>query len=56
MGLANYFAGALQLPYGRFLKAAQAVRYDIEVSRDSGPAKAAEQGKTPAPSNSEKKK
>lgn len=30
MGLANYFAGALQMPYGAFLKAAEAVRYDIE--------------------------
>jgi len=30
MGLANYFAGALQMPYGLFLRAAQAVRYDIE--------------------------
>lgn len=30
MGLANYFAGALQMPYGAFLKAADAHRYDIE--------------------------
>ncbi len=30
MGLANYFAGALQMPYGAFLKAAEAHRYDIE--------------------------
>lgn len=30
MGLANYFAGALQMPYGAFLKAAEALRYDIE--------------------------
>jgi len=30
MGLANYFAGALQMPYGAYLKAAQAHRYDIE--------------------------
>lgn len=30
MGLTNYFAGALQMPYGAFLKAAQAYRYDIE--------------------------
>ena len=30
MGLANYFAGALQMPYGAFLKAAEAARYDIE--------------------------
>jgi XRE family transcriptional regulator, fatty acid utilization regulator len=29
IGLASYFAGALVLPYGRFLAAAQAVRYDI---------------------------
>ncbi|QDZ12536.1 helix-turn-helix domain-containing protein [Devosia ginsengisoli] len=30
MGLANYFAGALQMPYGAFLGAAEAHRYDIE--------------------------
>jgi predicted transcriptional regulator len=30
MGLANYFAGALHMPYGAFLKAAEACRYDIE--------------------------
>ncbi|KKB86743.1 Cro/Cl family transcriptional regulator [Devosia limi DSM 17137] len=30
MGLSNYFAGALQMPYGAFLKAAEAQRYDIE--------------------------
>lgn len=30
MGLANYFAGALQMPYAAFLKAAEAHRYDIE--------------------------
>ncbi|HTR17713.1 MAG TPA: short-chain fatty acyl-CoA regulator family protein [Acetobacteraceae bacterium] len=30
VGLANYFAGALVLPYRRFLHAAQAVRHDIE--------------------------
>lgn len=30
IGLANYFAGALILPYGTFLKAAEAQRYDIE--------------------------
>lgn len=29
-GLANYFAGAAMLPYGRFLEAAQARRHDIE--------------------------
>ncbi|MDE1146242.1 MAG: short-chain fatty acyl-CoA regulator family protein [Azospirillaceae bacterium] len=29
-GLANYFAGALILPYGRFLAQARAVRHDIE--------------------------
>ncbi|TWB59584.1 helix-turn-helix domain-containing protein [Nitrospirillum viridazoti] len=29
-GLANYFAGALILPYGRFLTQARAVRHDIE--------------------------
>ncbi|MHA6729468.1 short-chain fatty acyl-CoA regulator family protein [Devosia sp. A369] len=30
MGLSNYFAGALQLPYEAFLSAAEASRYDIE--------------------------
>lgn len=30
IGLANYFAGALILPYGSFLGAAEALRYDIE--------------------------
>lgn len=30
IGLANYFAGALLLPYGDFLAAAEAERYDIE--------------------------
>lgn len=30
VGLANYFAGAVVLPYGRFLAAAEAARYDIE--------------------------
>ena len=30
MGLTNYFAGALQMPYGAFLKAAETHRYDIE--------------------------
>jgi XRE family transcriptional regulator, fatty acid utilization regulator len=30
IGLANYFAGALVLPYGDFLAAAEAERYDIE--------------------------
>lgn len=30
MGLTNYFAGALQMPYGAFLRAAEAYRYDIE--------------------------
>ncbi|GED97351.1 short-chain fatty acyl-CoA regulator family protein [Gordonia crocea] len=31
VGLANYFAGALVLPYTRFHNAAEEVRYDIEV-------------------------
>ncbi|HUF55506.1 MAG TPA: short-chain fatty acyl-CoA regulator family protein [Thermohalobaculum sp.] len=31
IGLANYFAGAVVMPYERFLKAAQAVRYDLEI-------------------------
>ncbi|MGE4372464.1 MAG: short-chain fatty acyl-CoA regulator family protein [Xanthobacter sp.] len=30
IGLANYFAGALMMPYGAFLIAAEAERYDIE--------------------------
>jgi predicted transcriptional regulator len=30
IGLANYFAGALLLPYGEFLKAAESLRYDID--------------------------
>ncbi|MDB5489441.1 MAG: anaerobic benzoate catabolism transcriptional regulator [Reyranella sp.] len=30
IGLANYFAGALVLPYTAFLQAAETVRYDIE--------------------------
>ncbi|KQO25673.1 Cro/Cl family transcriptional regulator [Acidovorax sp. Leaf76] len=30
IGLANYFAGALVLPYTAFLRAAEAVRYDID--------------------------
>jgi hypothetical protein len=31
IGLANYFAGALLLPYGEFLRAAEGLRYDIEL-------------------------
>ncbi|OZI67243.1 short-chain fatty acyl-CoA regulator family protein [Bordetella genomosp. 11] len=31
MGLANYFAAALILPYGRFLESAEALRYDIDL-------------------------
>jgi XRE family transcriptional regulator, fatty acid utilization regulator len=31
IGLANYFAGALIMPYGRFLGAAKERRYDIEL-------------------------
>jgi len=31
IGLANYFAGALLLPYGEFLQAAESLRYDIEL-------------------------
>lgn len=31
VGLANYFAGAVILPYGRFLAEAEAGRYDIEM-------------------------
>lgn len=30
IGLANYFAGALLLPYGHYLEKAEALRYDIE--------------------------
>lgn len=30
IGLANYFAGALLLPYGAFLAAAESLRYDID--------------------------
>ncbi len=30
IGLANYFAGALLLPYGPFLEAAESLRYDID--------------------------
>ena len=31
IGLASYFAGALVLPYGRFLGAAESLRYDIDL-------------------------
>jgi hypothetical protein len=31
LALANYFAGALMMPYGRFIAAAEAVRYDLDV-------------------------
>jgi predicted transcriptional regulator/transcriptional regulator with XRE-family HTH domain len=31
VGLANYFAGALVMPYGPFLTTARAVRHDIEI-------------------------
>ncbi|GAB3129135.1 short-chain fatty acyl-CoA regulator family protein [Tsukamurella serpentis] len=31
VGLANYFAGALILPYERFLRAAEELRYDIDL-------------------------
>ena len=31
IALANYFAGALMMPYGRFIEAATAVRYDLDV-------------------------
>lgn len=31
IGLANYFAGALILPYGQFLEQAERLRYDIEL-------------------------
>ena len=30
LGLANYFAGAAMMPYGRFLEAARAERHDLE--------------------------
>ncbi|MBE7734040.1 helix-turn-helix domain-containing protein [Devosia faecipullorum] len=30
MGLTNYFAGALHMPYGAFLKAADGYRFDVE--------------------------
>lgn len=31
IALANYFAGALMMPYGRFIEAAASVRYDLDV-------------------------
>ncbi len=31
IALANYFAGALMMPYGRFIDAATAMRYDLDV-------------------------
>ncbi|MFC3961196.1 short-chain fatty acyl-CoA regulator family protein [Nocardia jiangsuensis] len=31
IGLAHYFAGALVLPYGRFLRSAEELRYDIDL-------------------------
>ena len=31
VGLANYFAGALVMPYGPFLAAARSVRHDVEI-------------------------
>jgi len=31
LGLANYFAGAAMMPYGRFLAAAQEARHDLEL-------------------------
>ncbi|MGC5027357.1 short-chain fatty acyl-CoA regulator family protein [Tsukamurella sp. DT100] len=31
VGLANYFAGALVLPYERFLRAAEELRYDVDL-------------------------
>jgi len=34
IGLANYFAGAAQLPYGAFLTAAQQSRHDLEMLAD----------------------
>nr|WP_269325010.1 short-chain fatty acyl-CoA regulator family protein [Chondromyces apiculatus] len=33
MGLANYFAGALVMPYGQFLESAESLRYDIDLLR-----------------------
>ena len=30
IGLANYFAGALMMPYGKFLQEAQILRYDVQ--------------------------
>ena len=33
IGLANHFAGALIMPYGRFFEAAEALRYDIDLLR-----------------------
>ncbi len=33
IGLANYFAAAVLMPYDRFLEAAKQVRYDIEILR-----------------------
>ncbi|MCP3099427.1 short-chain fatty acyl-CoA regulator family protein [Myxococcus sp. K15C18031901] len=33
IGLANYFAGALVMPYQEFLRAAEALRYDIDLLR-----------------------
>ncbi|WP_247881121.1 helix-turn-helix domain-containing protein [Skermanella sp. TT6] len=31
IGLSNYFAGAVLMPYDRFIEAARSVRYDIEI-------------------------
>ncbi|MFC7332682.1 helix-turn-helix domain-containing protein [Rhodocista pekingensis] len=31
IGLASYFAAAVMMPYGRFLEAAKALRYDLEI-------------------------
>ncbi len=31
IALANYFAGALMMPYGRFVEAATSVRYDLDI-------------------------
>lgn len=33
IGLTNYFAGAVLMPYNRFLEAAKQVRYDVDVLR-----------------------
>ncbi|HEX9702148.1 MAG TPA: short-chain fatty acyl-CoA regulator family protein [Rhodospirillales bacterium] len=33
VGLVNYFAGAVMMPYERFLNTARAVRYDIDILR-----------------------